>query len=122
MPSGALPTRWPGGCFGVVRPQTEDIMTTFKRILLLTSVLAALGGCGPGDGSSGMQATESADAGATCQQPSSNQSAAAQAFIGSWRYATLNTTCTCDDGTTPSSSTDGAEIETFVAGCEPNQV
>ena len=41
----------------------------------LASTLAGLCGCGPGDGSSGMQATETADAGGNCQ--SSNPSAAA---------------------------------------------
>jgi hypothetical protein len=96
---------------------TEDAMTTFKRILVLTSVFVALAGCGPDGG--GMQATEGPDAGG-CQ--SSNPSEAAQAFIGSWRYVTQTLNCTCDDGTTQALSTSGSDIETFTAGCEPNQV
>jgi len=97
-------------------------MTTVKRVFVLVfaSTLAGLCGCGPGDSSSGMQATETADASSACQ--SSNPSAAAQAFIGSWRYVSQTTNCTCDDGTTQMLSTDGSDIETFTAGCEPDQV
>ena len=98
---------------------TEDAMTTLMRVLVLTSVFVALvGGCGSGRHGGG-QATEGPDAGG-CQ--SSNPSEAAQAFIGSWRYVTQTLNCTCDDGTTQALSTSGSDIETFVAGCEPNQV
>jgi len=93
-------------------------MTTFKRIFILTSMLAGLGACGP-DGGGAMKAAATVDGG-ECQ--SSNPSAAAQALIGSWRYVSATTNCTCDDGTTHTFSTDGSDIETFTAGCEPDQV
>jgi hypothetical protein len=87
-------------------------------MLVVTSMLAGLVGCGPGDGGA-MPATGSVDAG-RCQ--SSTPSEAVQPFIGSWRYVTQTLNCTCDDGTTQTLSTDGSDIETFTAGCEPNQI
>lgn len=93
-------------------------MTTLMRVLVLTSMLAGLAACGPGGG----EATTSAAAedGGECQ--SLNPNNAAEAFLGSWRYVSQTTSCSCDDGTSHTSSTDGSDIETFTAGCEPDQV
>jgi hypothetical protein len=93
-------------------------MTTLKRVLVLTSMLAGLAACGP-DGGDATKAAATVDGG-ECQ--SFNPNEAAKALIGSWRYVSQTTSCSCDDGTTHTSSTNGSDIETFIAGCEPDQV
>ncbi len=64
--------------------------------------------------------SQAAADGGTCKLVT--PSAAAQQFIGAWRLVSGTTTCTCSGGQAESTTADGTDIETFTAGCEPDQV
>lgn len=88
-------------------------MTTLKKILLVTSMLAGLAGCGPDGGSAG------SDAG-TCQAADASQAAAE--FVGGWRYAAQTTDCSCADGSSFTMAAGSTQMETFSPTCDPNKV
>ena len=71
-------------------------MNTLKRILLVSSLVAGLAGCGPGGG----QMTADAGAGGTGAAPADAGPPTGSAqFIGVWKFVSLDARITCSDGT-----------------------
>jgi hypothetical protein len=84
-------------------------MNTLTKILVVVSMVAGLGACGPDGGN----ATPSADAGAWS---SVDAGGAATELFGNWTHATETDTCVCNDGSTLNNSTASTEPDTFAAG------
>ena len=84
-------------------------MTTFKKTLLIVSILAGLAGCGPNGGDA-----PSANDAAACE--TADAGAAVAELVGNWTHATETDTCVCNDGSTLNSSTASTEPDTVAAG------
>ena len=91
-------------------------MKTLKNIVLVSSLVAGLAGCGPDGG----QMT--ADAGATGAGPvDAGPPTGAAQFIGVWKLVSLDARITCSDGTDlPLNTVSGTE--TFTQGMTATQV
>jgi hypothetical protein len=123
-------------------------MKNFAKTTLALSFVAGLSACDPGGGAAGHITTlmgrgdaggatggagrpagDEGTAGASGGAGAAGADAGAPdaividptaAFLGTWRYFEGNISLTCDDGSTPSASPDGAI--TFIAGDAPTQV
>jgi hypothetical protein len=94
-------------------------MTTFKRLLVLTLMLAGLGACDPTDRDP-MNASSTADGG-TDAGPS--LSPEAQAFVGQWNYVSGTESAQCGSAPADTQAVTAADgTVTFSAGSGPNQL
>jgi hypothetical protein len=90
----------------------KNAMNALKRLLLVTSMLAGLAGCGP-DGRivSDGGGCGAVDAGGTIT-----------GLLGGWTHAVEADSCTCSDGNTLTSSMASTGVEAFAAGACPGEL
>jgi hypothetical protein len=90
----------------------EDTMT-FKKTLLIASMVLGLAACGPDGGQS------SIDAGA-CVAADAGQGASQ--FLGAWQPIAGTTTCTCSNGSTFTNPSDSTDTSNISSGCSSEAI